>query len=177
MKKTLLIIIAVLAVWAITIFAWIKIDGNRAITFEEQIQKASSNVEISQQKRADLIPNLVECIKSYNEHEYKTFVEVVEKRASEDTTINMQEFKKIIVEFYPELNSQENYKNLMISLATCENAIFNARKAYNKSVARYNSYVKRFPTRYILKIGNYRIKTYEYTEFDNNIPVKAFENV
>ena len=175
MKKTVLIIIAVLAVWAITVFAWIKIDGNRAITFEEQIEKATSNVEISQQKRADLIPNLVECIKSYNEHEYKTFVEVVAER-SVDTAINVAEFKKIVVEFYPELSSQENYKNLMISLATCENAIFNARKAYNKSVARYNSYVKRFPTRYILEIGKYEIKTYEYTKFDNNIPVKAFEN-
>ena len=174
MKKTLLIIVAVIAAWAITIFSWIKIDGNRAIAFEEQIEKANSNVEVTEQTRADLIPNLVECIKSYNEHEYKTFVEVVCERAG-DSAINVAEFKKIIVEFYPELSSQENYKNLMLSLATCENNIFNARKAYNKSIARYNSYVKRFPTRYILKVGKYGIKNYEYLKFNNEIPIKAFE--
>jgi LemA protein len=166
--KLCLIIIAVIAALALVfVFAFQGVQ-NKAIGLEEQITTAQSEIKIQEKRRADLIPNLVDCVKAYDKHEYDTLMAVIEARGSGSDAVAAEVMTSInvVAEQYPELKSNENYKQLMTELSTTENLIANTRSNYNSWVSKYNSYVKKFPNRGILGMLGYEVQTYEKLAYD-----------
>lgn len=166
--KIWLIIVAI--VLAVILFATFALQGvpNQAISYEEQILTAQSDIRVQEKRRADLIPNLVDCVKAYDEHEYKTMMDVVNARGanSDEAVANVTTMIQAVAEAYPELKSNENYKELMNELATTENLIANYRSNYNQWVKSYNQYVRKFPNRQILSMLGYEVVDYNYLDYD-----------
>lgn len=168
MKKALILISAIVAVALTSIFI-VKGVENRAISHEEVIGNAESAVRAEEKRRFDLIPNLVECVKAYDEHEYKTLVELTKARSNGGDT-DVKEIKTMIAavaEAYPDLKSQKNYQDLMNELAITENKIVEVRKAYNTEVTRYNRFTRQFPSKQILSLTGYEVKEYKRLSFEN----------
>ena len=162
MKKALILISAVIAVALMGLFI-VKGVENRAISYEQSIEQTESNVETEEQRRFDLIPNLVECVKAYDKHEYETLTAVVEARRGGQIS-DVEDIKTMIaavVERYPELQSQKNYRELMNELAITENKIVEVRKSYNKTVTIYKRFVRQFPSKQLLSLTGYEVKDYE----------------
>ena len=166
-KLILIIVGIVLAVVLFTVFA---LNGvpNKAISFEEQITTAQSEIKIQEKRRADLIPNLVDCVKEYDKHEYETLMAVVEARgtSSDSSVQEIQTMINAVAEQYPALKSNENYKELMNELSTTENKIAQVRSNYNEWVTKYNSYTKKFPNKQILGMLGYEVTEYQKLTFD-----------
>ena len=169
MKKALVLISAIIAVVLVCLFA-VKGVENRAISYEEVIGNAESAVKAEEKRRFDLIPNLVECVKAYDEHEYKTLTELAKARST-GTDADVDEIKTMIAavaEAYPDLKSQKNYQDLMNELAITENKIVEVRKAYNTEVTRYNRFTRQFPSKQLLSLAGYEVKEYERLVFENS---------
>ena len=177
-KLTLIILGIVIAVTMFGVFA---LNGvpNKAISYEEQITTAQSEIKIQEKRRADLIPNLVDCVKEYDKHEYETLMAVVEARgANSDSTANeIKTMINAVAEQYPELKSSENYRELMNELSTTENKIAQVRSNYNEWVSKYNSHVKKFPNKQVLGFLGYDVADYQKLTFDvsSDAPTNLFD--
>lgn len=169
MKKVLIIAAAIIAIILMCVFM-VQGAQNGAINREEQINTAQSDIKIQEKRRADLIPNLVDCVKQYDKHEYNTLMNVVEARGT-NSDASIDEVKTMInavAEQYPQLQSNENYKQLMNELSITENLIAEYRSNFNKQVKEYNRYVRKFPTRFFLSITGYETIEYEYLNYNTS---------
>lgn len=166
-KLPLIIIGIVVAVVLFGVFALNSVP-NKVISYEEQITTAQSEIKIQEKRRADLIPNLVDCVKEYDKHEYETLMAVVEARGtnSDSSVQEIQTMINAVAEQYPDLKSNENYKELMNELSTTENKIAQVRSNYNEWVTKYNSYTRKFPNRQILSFLGYEVTEYHKLVFD-----------
>ncbi len=140
---------------------------NTMVTMEEEVAASWSQVENQYQRRADLIPNLVNTVKGYADFEQETLTEVIEARAKA-TSINVdaneldpaqvQRFQEaqeqlsgalsrllVTVERYPDLKANQNFLELQAQLEGTENRIATERMRYNEVVQAYNSYIRSFP--------------------------------
>lgn len=169
-KIVLIIISIVIAAMFLGVFAFQGVQ-NKAISLEEQISTAYSDIDVQQKRRADLIPNLVDCVKAYDEHEYNTLLDVINARGtnSDQSVAEIQTMINAVAEAYPNLKSNENYKELMNELATTENLIANYRSNYNKWIKNYNQYVRKFPNRQILDMLGYEVMPYNYLEYNASV--------
>ena len=151
---------------------------NGMVAVQEDATNAYANVQSAYQRRADLIPNLVETVKGYAEHEENTFKEVVEARAkatqmtidpSNCTPEQMQAFQKAqgelgaalgkliaVSENYPELKANENFMDLQKQLEGTENRINEARNKFNDAVTIYNREIRTFPKNLFAGIFGFR---------------------
>ncbi len=163
MKKTWIIVIAVIAVIAI----YFTSTYNSMVAQEEAVSTAWSNVENQYQRRSDLIPNLVNTVKGYAAHEKETFDAVVSARAkATQTTVSiddltpekMQAYQRAqgevgsalsrllaVTENYPELKANENFKELQVQLEGTENRIGVERRKFNETARGYNTAIRKFP--------------------------------
>jgi len=163
MKKGIIIIIVAIAIVAI----WAIIGYNGLVSKDETVANSWANVEAVYQRRADLIPQLVNTVKGYANHEKSTFDAVVSARTkATQMTVNVddlseeniQKFQEAqgevgaaigrllaITEAYPELKANKNFSELQAQLEGTENRINEARKKYNDAVKTYNVSVRRFP--------------------------------
>ena len=179
MKKALLIFGAVAAAVLTVIFIVMGVE-NQAISYEESIENTAGNIRVEEKRRFDLIPNLVDCVKQYDKHEYETLVGVVEARKNGDIS-DIKDIKALlnaVAEAYPDLKSQKNYQELMNELAITENKIADMRKFYNKNVTDYKRFVRQFPNKQFLSLRGYEVKDYERLEFENtsvDAPKNLFE--
>ena len=177
-KFSMIILGIIVAVFIVLLFGFNGVK-NQAISYDESIQTAMSEIQVQEKRRADLIPNLVDCVKEYDQHEYETLVDVVKSRdVNSDTDVaDIQNMIKAIAESYPELKSSENYKELMHELSITENKIATVRSNYNTCVNRYRSYVRHFPNAQILSIMRYEVIDYQRLEFDSdtNAPTNIFD--
>lgn len=150
-------------------------SGNKAISLEESIETAMSDIKVQEKRRIDLLPNLVDTIKQYDKHEAKTLQAIVDGRGSAGDIENVSTAITAVAEAYPELKSNENYKQLMTELATTENMIAQYRESYNKQVGTYNRYVKGFPARQFLSWTGYEVL--DYQRLDYQAPVDTPTNL
>jgi len=188
----------------IVIFALIFIGGcstvgtyNSMVNKEEGVKTAWSQVENVYQRRADLIPNLVEIVKGYAAHEQGTFTAVIEARAkatsvtidpSKITPEQLKQFNEaqnglsgalsklmVVVEQYPNLKANENFMALQSQLEGTENRIAVERKRFNEAAQGYNTYIRRFPANIFAGMFGFQSKAYfEAEEGANKAPKIKF---
>ena len=134
---------------------------NTIQTYDEQVNAAQSQIKVQLQRRADLVPNLVETVKGYAKQEQTIFTEVAEARAKLAGAVQSNDLQQMaaanaaltaplgrllaIAENYPQLKSNENFRALQDQLEGTENRIAVSRQDYNDAVNRYNAYIRRFP--------------------------------
>lgn len=152
---------------------------NTVVKLEEEINESVGNIEVSQKRRIDLIPNFVDSVKDYKKFEGETLEKIIQAR-SQSNEGNVDQANKtisMVVENYPELKASDLYKNLQIELSTTENDIANYRRIYNLDVKTYNKKCKSFPTNIIINIMGYDVKEFEFTKYENSsqIPSNLFE--
>ena len=177
-KLPVIIIAVIIAVALMFVFIFQGVQ-NHAIGLEEQITTAQSEIKIQEKRRADLIPNLVDCVQAYDEHEYNTLKDVIAQRGT-NTDAAVQEVTTMInavAEQYPQLQSNTNYQQLMTELATTENLIAQTRTNYNIWVSQYNTYVRKFPNSSILSMLGYERQTFEKLNFNvsSDAPTNLFD--
>lgn len=178
MKNWMWIVIGVVAIVVIFFYA----TYNGFVNKDEGVKTAWSNVETQYQRRADLIPNLVNTVKGYAEHETTTLNEVTEARtratsinlSSEDLTPEkMAEFQKAqsqvgsalgrliaVSESYPDLKANQNFLELQAQLEGTENRIAVSRKDFNEVAKKYNVAVRRFPANLVARMFDFEQKPY-----------------
>lgn len=178
MKNLKTIGIGILGVVLIFVLCVFMVNGvqNKAIGLEEQIKVADSDVKVQEKRRVDLIYNLSETVKEYDKHEADTLKDIVEARSSESSDVeNITTMINATAEAYPELKSNENYKELMNELSITENMIAQFRSNYNAQIKEYNRYVKKFPNKQMLNLLGYEYIEYDYLDY--NAPVDAPQNL
>lgn len=161
-------IIAILALIIIYVLA----SYNSFVKLNNKVKEAFSTMDVYLKKRWDLIPNIVETVKGYVQHEKDTLKEVVELRNSayekmsdtEKIKTNEQLSSGIskvmaLAEAYPDLKSNENFKDLSKELSKVEDDIANSRKYYNGVVRIYNNKVEMFPSNIFAGLFGYKSKT------------------
>ena len=176
--KLTLIIIAIVVLIGVFIFFSVQNTQNSAINFEELIKTADSDIKVQEKRRVDLVYNLADCVKSYNEHEYNTLKDVIDARSSNASDATIQEVRTMITataEQYPALKSDTNYIQFMTELSTTENLIAQYRSNYNQQIKQYNRYVRSFPNKLFLSWCGY--ENVEYTYLDYQAPVDAPQNL
>ena len=147
-----LIIIAV-------IVGWVIISYNGLVSARMKTKNSWSQMDVQLQRRFDLIPNLVETVKGYMEHESEVFTKVAELRTAWANTTSVKEKAELdnqlsgtlktimaVSENYPELKSNQNFSELQEELRNTENKISYSRQFYNDSVTIYNTKLEIFPT-------------------------------
>ena len=172
------IIVGIVAAFVLLIAGIFVSTNNRAVSLEEQVFTADSDIQAQEKRRTDLIYNLADCVKEYDKHEAETLLNVVEARGNNGSTTDIENVTTSIAavaEAYPELKSNENYKELMNELSITENLIAEYRENYNKQIKEYNRYARKFPTRLFLNILGYEIQQYQYLDYD--APVDAPQNL
>src|SRR6202795_2648275 len=153
-----LIVLVVLVVIVLALFGQYVGVKNNLVAKDQAVKAAWSQVDIVLQRRADLIPNLVETVKGYAQQEVTVFGDIAKARSalltaqtpSDKIAANGQLDGAIgrlllIVENYPQLKSNENFLRLQDELAGTENRIAVERKRYNDTLQDYNTYVQQFP--------------------------------
>ena len=181
MNKKTLIWIVVLGVLAIVII-WGVGRYNAIITAEENVNTAWSQVENQYQRRADLIPNLVETVKGYAAHESATLEDVIAARAKatqvvvDPTNATAEQIAAFqaaqgelsqalgrlmaISENYPDLKASRNFAALQSQLEGTENRITVARNNFNEMARQFNTMIRRFPTNLIANAMNAEKRPY-----------------
>lgn len=171
-NKTIVIVIVVIVCLIIAAFVGVNSVTAKAINYEEKVGEAFSNINVQEKRRADLIPALVECIKSYDKHEYQTLMDVISSRKNSDGTIpdgvvtEVQNAVNVVVEQYPELSSQQNYKELLNEISITENLISETRQAYNKAVSRYNTFTRNPINSFFLGMTGYEKLEYQRLNYE-----------
>lgn len=182
MKKGCLIGLVVLGVIALALYGWAKNGYNGLVKQQENVEKAWSNVDNQYQRRADLIPNLVETVKGYAKHEQETLEGVIAARANatkvtiDPTNMTPEDLQKYqaaqgdvtnalsrliaVSESYPDLKANQNFLELQSQLEGCENRIAVARKDFNEAAQEYNTNRRTFPTNILASIFNFGEKPY-----------------
>lgn len=172
MKKSTIVLISIVAVLAILVLAYVG-TYNGLVNKKENVTKQYSNLEVTLQRRADLIPNLVSTVKGYVAHENEVIDKVTTARQNLVNAKNIDEKQKandeltsslnalmVVVENYPDLKSSENFRSLQDELAGTENRISTARRDYNDAVNKYNSSVKKFPSNIIAGMSGFGEEKY-----------------
>src|ERR1700684_1208087 len=155
-----IVLIVILLVFSLVFFGQYVSVKNTLVAKNEAVKSAWSQVDIVLQRRADLIPNLVEAVKGYAKQEQTVFGDIAKARSAllsagtpqEKIAANGQLDGAIsrlllIVENYPQLKSNENFLRLQDELAGTENRIAVERKRYNDTLQDYNTYIQQFPNR------------------------------
>ncbi|MBR5374944.1 MAG: LemA family protein [Paludibacteraceae bacterium] len=186
MKKSSIILIAVVAVLAL----WCISAYNSLVQLDEKVTAAWGNVETQYQRRADLIPNLVEVVKGYAKHEQGTLTSVIEARSKatsvtiDPSNITPEELAKYqeaqqgvtsalgkllaVAEAYPDLKANENFKDLQAQLEGTENRIAESRRTFNETAKEYNMKLRTFPNNILGGIFGLSTRSYFESEYGAN---------
>ncbi len=178
MKKTWIIIIAVVALIAV----FCTTSYNSMVSQDEAVGTAWSNVENQYQRRADLIPNLVNTVKGYANHEKETLEAVIAARAkATQTSINLSDVSSekmaafqeaqgelssalsrlmVSIEKYPDLKANQNFQALQAQLEGTENRISVERRKFNDIARDYNTSIRRFPKNIVAGLFGFEKRPY-----------------
>lgn len=172
---------AILILWAVKAY-------NNCVSQQENVESAWAQVENQYQRRADLVPNLVNTVKGYAQHEQQTLLDVVEARSHatqitiDPSKVTPEQLAKYqaaqgelsqalgrllaISESYPELKANENFRDLQAQLEGTENRIAVARQQFNDAAKTYNTMIRRFPISLIANQYGFEKKPYFEAEQD-----------
>ena len=187
MKKGTMVLLGVVVV-VIILVASVVGKYNSIVSKEESVDTAYSNIDTQLERRADLIPNLVNTVKGYVEHENSIITEITTARENLLKANNVNELSEanakldkaidalmVIVENYPDLKANENFISLQDELAGTENRIATARRDYNEAVKDYNTIIKKFPSNIIANMFGFNKRSYfEVTESKKDVPEVNF---
>jgi LemA protein len=187
--KVALIVLGVLVLIVLCVFGWAAGSRNTLVTEREAVNAAWAQVDVALQRRADLIPNLVETVKGFAKQEQAVIKEVTDARAALGGARTPQDKIQangqldgalsrllVVVENYPQLKSNENFLRLQDELAGTENRIAVERRKYNETVQKYNTDIELFPNNIAASMfGFQRNDAYFKTAPDaRNAPKVAF---
>lgn len=171
--KTLLVIVAGLAFIILIVVLWFIGTYNGLVSVDQTVNEKWSQVENQYQRRADLIPNLVETVKGYASHEKTVMEEVTRARSQWSAAKSPDEKMKaagemdsalnklmVVVENYPQLKASDNFVTLQAQLEGTENRVAVARMDYNNVVKEYNTKIKVIPTSIVAGIYGFADKPY-----------------
>ena len=173
-KLALIILAGIISVIMLCVF-WVQGAQNTAFSMEESVNTALADINVQEKRRVDLVYNLADCVMQYDKHEAETLKAVVDGRGSTGDIENVTTAITAVSEAYPDLKSNENYKELMNELSMTENLIAEYRSNYNQQVKEYNRYVRKFPTRLFLNMLGYEVIDFGYLEY--NAPIDAPQNL
>jgi len=185
MKRSFLVIIGIFVfIGLIVLIAFLASIStyNKMVSYEESVTKSWSDVENQYQRRAELIPNLVNTVKGYADFEQETLTQVIEARAKA-TSVNLTaenlndqtlaQFQQaqdglssalarlmVVVEEYPDLKANQNFMELQAQLEGTENRIAVERRKFNEETRTYNTYVRRFPAKIFAGFYGFEQKPY-----------------
>ena len=168
-------VIVLLAIWGISKY-------NGLVTIDQNVKNKWSQVENQYQRRSDLIPNLVNVVKGYTSHERETLEGVINARSkATSTTINANDMDEaalkrfqqnqdalssalsrlmVVVEKYPDLKANEQFRDLSSQLEGTENRITTARRYFNDAAQQYNTHRNKFPTVIVAGLTGFRERPY-----------------
>lgn len=193
MKKSSLIIIAIVVVLGLILYNTFSGSYNKMVTMEEGVEAAWSTVETQYQRRSDLYSSVVSTIKGSADFEQETLNSVIEAR-SKATSVNIdannltpekiEQFQNaqdqlsgafsrllVSVERYPELKTTQAFRDFQTQIEGTENRINKARNDFNQEVQGFNTYVKQFPTNLIAGLFGFDEKGYfQAEEGSENVP-------
>lgn len=188
MKKSSIVILAVIAI-VIIIIAMFVSSYNNIVAKAEEVDNKFAAVDTQLQRRADLIPNLVNTVKGYAKQEQDVINSVTQARAKLAGATTVSDKAKadeeltsalnrlmVVVENYPDLKSSQNFIQLSDELSGTENRIATARRDYNEAVKEYNLKIKRFPTNLMAGMFGYSQRDYfEASEQSKEVPNVNFD--
>ncbi len=188
----LLSILALVVLYGINIY-------NKLVTLRNRFKNGFAQIEVQLKRRYDLIPNLVETVKGYMEHEKETFEKVIQARnqavsglkaasQSPDSSAALQELTQaenaltsalgklnVVVEAYPELKADKTMAQLQEELTSTENKVSFARQAFNDAVTSYNTYKQTFPP--VIIANACKFEDAELLEFEDSQAIQAAPSV
>ena len=180
----LIVTAAIILVIAIGLFSFVKNTYNGIVTMEENVTQKWAQVENAYQRRADLIPNLVEVVKGYAKFERETLEAVISARSKVGGQVNIgsevlnnpEAFAKfqevqgsltsalqrlmVVVERYPELKADQRFADLQVQLEGTENRISVERGRFNEAVQTYNTNIRQFPANIVAGFFSFQQKIY-----------------
>jgi len=184
MSTTLIIILSVVGI----ILFWLIFTFNRLVVLRTRSKEAISDIDVQTKRRYDLIPNLVNAVKGYMQHERSVLENVtrartevmstggdaVEKADKENMLSNTLKTLFAVAENYPDLKANANFLDLQRELADTENKIQASRRFYNTNVRDLNIKVETFPTRLVVGLfGFSKMKFFEHSNEAEREPVKV----
>jgi LemA protein len=178
----LIVLLAVLALVAIALV----VLYNRLVRLRNRVDNSWAQIEVQLKRRWDLIPNLVETVKGYAAHERETFQNVTEARAAAQQAQTPAEAAQAegllsqalgrlfaVAEAYPELQADENFRQLQSEVAETENRIAVSRQVYNDTVLTYNNAVQTVPGTFVA--GPFGFTTREFFDVEDEAQREAPE--
>lgn len=187
MKKGLIVFIVIIIVFAMICGSLVG-SYNNLVKLQENVNSEYANIEVQLQRRADLIPNLVNTVKGYMDHEEEIIEKITTARANLLGAKNAKEASEaneelteainallVVVENYPDLKANTNFINLQDELAGTENRIAIVRKDYNNAVKAYNEKIKTIPHNIIANFAGFKEMPYfEADESKKEVPEVDF---
>jgi LemA protein len=186
-----IVVVVVIGVIALAFFGQYVSVKNTLVTKNEAVKAAWSQVDIVLQRRADLIPNLVETVKGFAQQEQTVFGDIAKARSALLSAGTPQEKIAangqldgalgrllLVVENYPQLKSNENFLRLQDELAGTENRIAVERKRYNDTLQDYNTYIQQFPNSIFAGWSGFKPNEayFEASEASRQVPKVNFAN-
>lgn len=166
--KIVLVVVGILLLLVLMVGGKFVGIRNELATQREAIRASWASVDVALQRRADLIPNLVETVKGFAKQEQAVIQSVADARAALGGARTPQERIKannqldsalsrllVVVENYPQIKSNENFLRLQDELAGTENRIAVERRKYNETVQRYNTMIQRFPENVVASMSGF----------------------
>lgn len=176
-----LVVLAALALWAVSVY-------NRIIQLENRYQNAWSQIDVQLKRRADLVPNLVETVKGYASHERQLFEEIARSREAMMNARGVNESAEAanmmsaalgrllaVAENYPDLKANQNFLALQEELTATEGRVAYARQFYNDAVLQYNNAIETVPGNFFAgPMGKKEAVFLEIPEQDRAVPQVSF---
>ncbi|MBD3166251.1 LemA family protein [bacterium] len=184
----LLVVVGILVILAISVVNFFVGTHNSLVALDETVNNAWAEVENNLQRRYDLIPNLVNTVKGFADQEKEVLLGVTEARSrvggagsvseridAENDLSNALSRLLVVVENYPQLKSDQNFRALQDELAGTENRLAVARKRYNDAVREFNVLTRQFPTNFVANMFGFEAKPfYEAPEAAQEAPTVEF---
>ena len=169
-----LAVIGIIVVCGIAVVGWFVVMQRTLVSLDENVNNALSQIEVNLESRFDALTGLVDLVKGYNEHEYKTLTDVIAMRRTGHSVEDIQENENIITqalghivataEAYPELKSNDNYKTIMSSLNDYESKVRQSRLVANDSITKLNRLTRQIPYNFVAPMCGVFAREYLKTE-------------